>query len=86
MSTTTFVPNLGAKRPTGPIQADPNPVSIVLPPNWRQSLNAGLPEAQKKLDEANKEAGKAVNVGYMFLGGLLIAVGVYLIVYKWQKI
>jgi hypothetical protein len=86
MSTTGFVPNLGAQRPTGPIQADPDPVSVVLPPNWRESLDIALPKARKKLDETNKEAGKTVNLGYMFLGGLLIATGVYLIVYKWRKI
>lgn len=86
MIETGFNAILGAERPSGPIQADPDPKSVVLPPDWRQSLDAALPKAQKNLDIKNLEAAKSVNIGYMTLGGLFIAISVYLIVYKWQRI
>lgn len=85
MSETGFNAILGAERPSGPIKADPDPKSVALPPDWKQSLDAALPKAQKKLDIENLEAAKSVNIGYMALGGLFIAISVYLIVYKWQR-
>jgi hypothetical protein len=78
-----FVP--GGSKPGGPIQADPNPVSSVLPPDWRESLNLGLPESQKKHEEKVKEVSKSPNTGYLVVGLIFLVAAIGLTIYKWPK-